>query len=50
MFRLDAGKMRNSPRIEAIFGIIGAAQKSLDQHSGIVTSRRNANQTCLDEM
>ena len=32
-FGLDAAEMRNSPRMEAIFGTIGAAQKSLDQHS-----------------
>jgi len=32
MSRLHAGKTRNCPRIEANFGTIGAAQKSLDQH------------------
>ena len=32
-FGFDARKTRNSPRMEAIFGTIGTAQKSLDQHT-----------------
>ena len=39
-FELDARKTWDSPRIEAIFGTIGVAQKSLDQHSSSCRYRK----------